>query len=178
VAEPDSIHDAKVVDPYLLPPERQGWRGLTVGGQHKRKAWTVLHNEQVLVTALLLIPGERTIRHSHETGELSIHYYGDLRPVVSWNPPGHVHPALSASSAAAAGALTVEAASDATNDPALEAILRAILNEQARLRDRLDEMMRVRPAPFVIIDVLFPPFKTTIEDAAVDSKTVVGQWWD
>src|SRR5262249_16788475 len=60
----------------------------------KRKWWTVLHNDQVLVTALLLIPGERSVRHSHETGELSIHYDGELRPVVVWNPPGVLHPSI------------------------------------------------------------------------------------
>jgi len=178
MAEPDSIRDAKAVDPYLLPAERQGWRGLTVGGQHKRKAWTVLHNEQVLVTALLLIPGERTIRHSHETGELSIHYYGELRPVVSWNPPGHVHPALSAAPASSAGGPAAELAAAAAGNAAIVAILQTLVDEQTRLRERLDELTRSHPAPFVIIDVLFPPFKTTIEDAAAGSKTVVGQWWD
>src|SRR5712692_10094698 len=92
--EASSITEKSEVDPYLLPPELQGWRGLSIPGNHKRKWYTVLHNEQVLVTALLLIPGERSVRHSHETGELSIHYYGEMNPVVSWNPPGVVHPSL------------------------------------------------------------------------------------
>jgi hypothetical protein len=31
----------------------------------------------------------------------------------------------------------------------------------------------------VIIDVLFPPFKTTIDDPVLpEKKTVVGQWFD
>ena len=58
--------------PYTLPEERQGWRGVTIGGHHKRKASTVLNNEQVLVTALMLIPGERPIRHSLVSGGISI----------------------------------------------------------------------------------------------------------
>jgi hypothetical protein len=182
MAEPDSIADAKHVDPYLLPPERQGWRGLGVPGAHKRKWYTILHNEQVLVTALLLIPGERSIRHSHESGELSIHYYGDLNPVVSWNPPGALHPSL-AEGAAAGGSelerMVGEAAAQAGSNSAMGQLLRGLLEEQLRLRERLDEVLRPRPAPFVIVDILFPPFKTKIDDpAAPDQRTVVGQWYD
>src|ERR1700688_142016 len=95
MAELDSIDEAKEINPYLLAPRQQGWRGLSIPGNHKRKWYTVLHNEQVLVTALLLIPGERSIRHSHESGELSIHYFGDLNPEVTWNPPGMLHPSPS-----------------------------------------------------------------------------------
>ena len=84
----DPLHVSSETDPFSLPPERHGWRGLGLPGHRKRKWWTVLHNDQVLVTALLLIPGERSVRHSHETGELSIHYDGEMRPVVVWNPPG------------------------------------------------------------------------------------------
>src|ERR1700686_5284707 len=88
----DSLHTPSQSDPYSLPAERHGWRGLSVPGHRKRKWWTLLHNEQVLVTALLLIPGEESVRHSHESGELSIAYDGQLRPVVRWHPPGMVHP--------------------------------------------------------------------------------------
>ncbi len=45
----------------------------------------------VLVTALLLIPGERSIRHSHESGELSIAFSSELTPIVTWHPPGELH---------------------------------------------------------------------------------------
>ena len=79
------------INPYALAADRQGWRGLSLDGNCKRKAYTLLHNDQVLVTALLLIPGERSIRHSHETGELSVHFSGELRPSVTWNPPGVLH---------------------------------------------------------------------------------------
>ncbi len=178
----DSINDAKHVDPYRLPADRQGWRGLSVPGAHKRKWYTVLHNEQVLVTALLLIPGERSIRHSHESGELSIHYYGDLNPVVSWNPPGALHPSLAGTGTDGGSDLermVSEAAAQAAGNPAMGQLLHGLLEEQLRLRERLDELLQPKPAPFIIVDVLFPPFKTTIDDPAVpERRTVVGQWYD
>ena len=69
----DSLAIPSEGDPFTLPAERHGWRGLGLAGHHKRKWWTLLHNDQVLVTALLLIPGEHSVRHSHESGDLSIH---------------------------------------------------------------------------------------------------------
>ena len=39
----------------------------------------------------------------------------------------------------------------------------------------LDALARGKPSPFIIVDVLFPPFKTTIVDPAYpEHKTVVG----
>jgi hypothetical protein len=182
MAEPDSIRDERHVDPYLLPADRQGWRGLSIPGNHKRKWYTVLHTEQVLVTALLLIPGERSIRHSHETGELSIHYSGELNPVVSWNPPGVVHPNAPSPAPSAASALeqqVSEAVRLSSGDQAMGHLLQELLEEQLRLRERLEEVVKPKLSPFMIIDILFPPFKTTIDDPAVpDKKTVVGQWYD
>ena len=60
-------------------------------GAHKRKWYTLVENDKCLVTALLLIPGEVGIRHSHESGELSVHFSDEMRPEVTWNPPGMVH---------------------------------------------------------------------------------------
>jgi hypothetical protein len=41
------------------------------------------------------------------------------------------------------------------------------------------ELSRPRPGLHVAIDVLFPPFKTTIDDPAYPEKlTVTGQWYD
>src|ERR1700688_4090717 len=119
MAELDSIDEAKEINPYLLAPRQQGWRGLSIPGNHKRKWYTVLHNEQVLVTALLLIPGERSIRHSHETGELSIHYDGEMRPVISWNPPGALHPNAPAPAADSVQALLAEATAQTAGGPEL-----------------------------------------------------------
>src|SRR5712692_8102824 len=68
-----------------------GWRGSNLPGNHKRKWYTVLQNEFVLVTALVVLPGEQSIRHTHETGELNISFAGENRPFVRWNPPGLPH---------------------------------------------------------------------------------------
>ena len=57
-------------NPYFLPDDRHGWRGLSLPGHRRRKWWTLLHNDTVLVTALMLIPGEASVRHSHESGDL------------------------------------------------------------------------------------------------------------
>jgi hypothetical protein len=179
MADPDSVMVEKHVNPYLLPADQQGWRGLSVPGSHKRKWYTVLHNEQVLVTALLLIPGERSIRHSHETGELSIHYFGELKPEVSWNPPGMIHGgAPAAAQPSALESMVKEAAAQSAGNPALGQLLHGLLEEQLQLRERL-EALRPRPAPFIIVDILFPPFKTTVDDPAVPGgKTITGQWYD
>ena len=181
MTEPESVMVAKRVNPYLLPPDQQGWRGLTVPGPHKRKWYTVLHNEQVLVTALLLIPGERSIRHSHETGELSIHYFGEMNPEISWNPPGIIHggPPPASSDPSSLEHMVNEAAAQSAGNPALGQLLHGLLEEQLHLRERLDEALRPRPSPFVIVDILFPPFKTTVDDPdEPGGKTVVGQWYD
>ena len=167
------------VDPFTLPAERHGWRGLGVPGHHKRKWWTLLHNEQVLVTALLLIPGERSVRHSHETGELSIHYDAALHPIVVWHPPGEVHPGVAAGSAQDDVTSAAEQARATTTDPAMAELLARLIADQRELRRKLDATARASVQPRIIVDVLFPPFKTTIDDPAVaEKKTIVGQWYD
>ena len=180
MADLDPIGEAKRANPYLLPASRQGWRGLSVEGNNKRKAWTLLHNDQVLVTALLLIPGERSIRHSHATGELSIHYQGELTPVVSWNPPGVLHPGAPAPPAPQdLAAMASEAAAKAGDNRELSRLIEAIVEEHLQVKERLQEILQARTAPFVIVDVLFPPFETTIDDPAVaEKRTITGQWWD
>ena len=161
-----------------------GWRGLTVPGNHKRKWYTVLHNDKVLVTALLLMPGEVSIRHSHESGELSIHYNGEMRPGVSWNPPGVLHggpaPVPSLGQELAEG-LADRDALLRSNNPDVVTLVHHInlLEEQLQeMRRALAERLRPEPAPRVIVDILFPPFRTTIDDPASPSKTVTGQWFD
>ena len=164
------------VDPFTLPPERHGWRGLSLPGHRKRKWWTLLHNEQVLVTALLLIPGERSVRHSHETGELSIHYEAPLHPVVLWHPPGELHPSAPGGTDVT---LAAEEARRTTSDASMAELLARLIADQRELRDRLDRLARATTQPRIILDILFPPFKTTIEDPDIsEKKTVVGQWYD
>jgi hypothetical protein len=178
----DPVNAASETDPYTLPAERHGWRGLSVPGNRKRKWWTVLHNDQVLVTALLLIPGERSVRHSHQTGELSIHYDGELRPVVVWNPPGVLHPNIPPAPGEPVTdelVAAAETARRATQDSAMAELLTRLLVDQRELRDKIDALARGKPSPFVIIDVLFPPFTTTIDDPAYPAtSTIAGQWYD
>jgi hypothetical protein len=173
----DPLDTPAEVDPFRLPAERHGWRGIGLPGHRKRKWWTLLHNEQVLVTALLLIPGERSVRHSHETGELSIHYDAALHPVVLWHPPGELHPSISAP----VDSGLAEAAEDArrTADAPMAELLARLIADQRDLRQKLDALARASVQPRIIVDILFPPFKTTIDDPAIaEKKTIVGQWYD
>jgi hypothetical protein len=167
------------VDPFTLSAERHGWRGLSLPGHHKRKWWTLLHNEKVLVTALLLIPGERSVRHSHETGELSIHYNAALHPIVAWHPPGELHPSIAPAPGADDLDRAAEHARNTTADSAMAEILSRLIADQRELRHKLDRLARGSVQPRIIVDILFPPFKTTIDDPDIaEKKTVVGQWYD
>jgi hypothetical protein len=52
-------------------------------------------------------------------------------------------------------------------------------SELQTLQERLLEHLRPEPVPTLIVDILFPPFKTTIGDPRYpEKKTVVGQWFD
>ena len=165
-------------NPYTVPPGQQGWRGLGVPEVNaKRKAYTLFWNEQVLVCGLLLMPGERSIRHSHETGELSITFSDALHPSVGYTPGGVVH---------GGNAPAAEPASDATvlrdaltaGMPELKQLIDQMLEEQARLRQEI-EALRAPAGPRMLIDILFPPFKTTIDDPAYPEKVeIVGPWYD
>jgi hypothetical protein len=47
------------------------------------------------------------------------------------------------------------------------------------LHRQFHELKTPEAGPEVIIDILFPPFKTTLDDPAYGEKrTVVGQWFD
>ena len=173
------------INPYTLPANEQGWRGLTVSGNHKRKWYTVLQNDRLLVTALLLIPGEASIRHSHESGELSVHFADAMRPEVTWNPPGVVHggpaPAKPSLSEAVAESLKQQQSTLASGSADIAAIVEQIMALQTQMQElerQLRDQLRPAPSPRVIVDILFPPFRTTIDDPAAESKTVTGQWFD
>jgi hypothetical protein len=72
-----------------------------------------------------------------------------------------------------------EQARRATQDSAMAELLTRLLVDQREMRRKLDALARRRPSPFIIVDVLFPPFKTTIDDPAyAEKKTIVGQWYD
>ena len=169
------------INPYTLPEGQHGWRGLSVPGNHKRKWYTIIHNEQVLVTALLLIPGEKSIRHSHESGELSIHFLGELKPRVTWNPPGVLHgpPVKQDSDQGMDEELTNL---ERSSNPEVVNLVRQISQMQLQiqqLHEGLQRLLTPEPSPRVIVDILFPPFKSTIDDPAYpERKTVIGQWYD
>ena len=171
------------INPYLLPADQQGWRGESIPGAHKRKWYTIVENETCLVTAMLLIPGEGGIRHSHETGELSVHFSDEFRPEVSWNPPGMVHggvPGPANPVESAINGLLDEKAIAASGNPEFAKLIANVLEAHIKRVDEiLEQKTKPAPAPRVIVDILFPPFKTTIVDPGVaDTKTVTGQWYD
>ncbi|HLG74170.1 MAG TPA: hypothetical protein VK009_27435 [Chloroflexota bacterium] len=182
---PHSGDRAQRINPFTVPEGEHGWRGLSAPPNMKRKYYTVLHNEQVLVTALLLMPGERSVRHSHETGELSISFTGELTPIITWHPPGELHgpPEIETSTLLQipASFQALEASLSESN-PEIGQLFDYMRELNAKLQEmeqRMAELRRPEPKPRVIVDVLFPPFKTTIDDPAIPEKrTIVGQWDD
>jgi len=168
------------VSPYTVPPEQQGWRGLGVPHVNaKRRAYTLLWNEQVLVCALLLLPGERSIRHSHETGELSITFSDALHPTVGYTPGGVIHGGDAPQAAASSdGAAMLSKTLLEAGGPEVKQLVDQLLEEQRQLRREL-EALRSPAGPRMLIDILFPPFKTTIDDPAYPEKReIVGPWHD
>lgn len=165
-------------NPYTVPSDQQGWRGLSVPDVNaKRRAYTLFWNEQVLVCGLVILPGERSIRHSHETGELSITFSDALHPSVGYTPGGVIHGGESAPAPADTSA-TVLAEALTAGMPELKQLLDQMLEEQANLRRSL-EQLRAPAGPRMLIDILFPPFKTTIDDPAYPEKReIVGPWYD
>ena len=168
------------VNPYTVPLDEHGWRGLGAAGvSAKRRAYTLLWNDQVLVCGLLLLPGERSIRHSHEGGELSITFSDALHPSVGYTPSGILH----GGTVEAQGRPDQRAAlADAVGgdlDPKLAGFLEQMLEEQRRLRAMIDELRAPVPGPRILIDITFPPFTTTIDDPAyAEKRTIVGPWYD
>ena len=176
----DPISSSIPVRTNVFAVADHGWRGLGVQGNHKRKWYTVLHNEFVLVTAFVSLPGEISIRHTHETGELNISFTDPTRPMVHWNPPGQLHGGT-ATVATSELDNRVRGAIDrvGSRDPDLKSLLEEILQREVDIGSRLDELMLPQPGLRVAIDCLFPPFKTTIDDPLYpEKKTVIGQWYD
>jgi hypothetical protein len=176
--EQQPITSPQRVNPYTVPADHQGWRGLGVPDvSAKRRAYTLFWNEQVLVCGLLLLPGERSIRHSHETGELSITFSDALHPSVGYTPGGVVHGGSPEPAQASEGAAVLAEALTA-GMPELKQLLEQMLEEQQRLRRTIEEL-RAPAGPRMLIDILFPPFKTTIVDPAYpERRTIVGPWYD
>ena len=165
-------------NPYTVSEDHQGWRGLGIPDVNaKRRAYTLFWNEQVLVCGLLLLPGERSIRHSHETGELSITFSDALHPSVGYTPGGVLHGGTSQPPEPASDAPMLRDALTA-GMPELKPLIDQMLEEQARLRREI-ESLRAPAGPRMLIDILFPPFKTTIDDPAYAERVeIVGPWYD
>jgi hypothetical protein len=174
------------INPFTLPDDQKGWRGMEVHGKPRRRVFTVLENEHVLVTALMQLPGEPGVRHSHDSGELSFRWAGDMTPFITWHPKGDWHggaaevrPNLS-NEVTEALALLRDQLSKGSEETA------AILSVADKLQDQINQMTyQQRNAkspeggPGLIIDCLFPPFLTIIEDEDYPEKrTITGQWYD
>ncbi len=174
------------INPFQLPDEQKGWRGLEVSGRPRRRVFTVLETSQVLVTALLQLPGEPGVRHSHETGELSFRWAGGAAPFITWRPPGEWH--------GGAAEIRADKAREVADGLALlrsqlhagSAEIESLLSIAEALQQQIDALQRqTRNAagpeggPGLIIDLLFPPFRTTIDDPSYpEVRTITGQWLD
>jgi len=167
------------VNPYTVPQDHQGWRGLGAPEvSAKRRAYTLLWNEQVLVCGLLLLPGERSIRHSHETGELSITFADSLHPSVGYTPGGVLHGGPPPAAGSSEGASVLTEALTGAGAPELKQLVDQMLEEQEQLRRTIEEL-RAPAGPRMLIDILFPPFKTTIDDPAyAEKREITGPWYD
>lgn len=162
----------------------QGWRGATVPGAPKRKIYTVLQNEEVLVTLLLRFPGETGpvgAGHYHDSGELSISFEGGVTPSVGWSPPGHPHlHGAARNPGKELGDIISQVAQD--GGPNQETVKLATQLSQLLqvpvVGNWLDDLFKPEPHLIVALDILFPPFTTYVAEPGGGFRKVVGQWYD
>ena len=174
------------INPFQLPEEQKGWRGLEVSGRPRRRVFTVLETDQVLVTALMQLPGEPGVRHSHESGELSFRWNGDMTPFITWHPPGEWHGGAaeirankSQEVAEGLALLRSQLKSGSTEVKSLLDIAASLQDQVDTLQHQVRNMHGPVGGPGLIIDLLFPPFKTTIDDDSYpEIRTLTGQWYD
>lgn len=174
------------VNPFAVPPEQMGWRGATLPGEHRRRVYTVLHNNNILVTALLLLPGQSGFRHSHESGELGITFSGSMSPLISWTPPGLLHGGAEPPTPAQdlmAKLAEMKVPDVVTDSPEIT----QLLEQMAQMREytgllhaEVDQLRAPEPGPRLLVEMLFPPFRTTVEDPRYPggTRTFQGQWYD
>ena len=61
----------------------------------------------------------------------------------------------------------------------LVTMITELQEQMEELQQQLRDALRPAPAPRVIIDIIFPPFRTLVDDPVLpDKKVVVGQWYD
>ena len=174
------------INPFTLPEDQKGWRGLEVTGRPRRRVFSVLETDQVLVTALMQLPGEPGVRHSHESGELSFRWAGEMTPFITWHPGGEWHGGVAEARANPAGEVAEALALLRDRTKSGNAEMKALLDVADRLQHQIDQLQyqlknTKGPAggPGLIIDCLFPPFRTTIDDPAYpEVREITGQWYD
>lgn len=173
-------------NPFAVPAEQMGWRGETLPGEHRRRVYTVLHNDNVLVTALLLLPGQSGFRHSHESGELGITFSGAMHPMVSWTPAGLLHPSAEAPTPAQdllEKLAEMKVPEVVTESPEVAALVEQMAQMHEYIRLLCSEVQQLRttePGPRLLVEMLFPPFRTTVDDPRYPGgqRTFQGQWYD
>jgi hypothetical protein len=58
-------------------------------------------------------------------------------------------------------------------------LLERLVIDNREMRSKLDAIAQAQREPRIIVDVLFPPFKTTIDDPGYPEQvTIAGQWYD
>ncbi len=177
---------APEINPFTLPEDQKGWRGLEVSGRPRRRVFSVLETDQVLVTALMQLPGEPGVRHSHESGELSFRWAGEMTPFITWHPGGEWHggaaevrPTAGNDVAEALALLSDQLKSGNTETQALLGVAGKLQEQIDLLQYQLKNTKGPAGGPGLIIDCLFPPFKTTIDDPTYPSvREITGQWYD
>ena len=177
---------APMINPFTLPEDQKGWRGMELTGHPRRRVFSVLETDQVLVTALMQMPGEPGVRHSHESGELSFRWAGDMTPFITWHPPGEWHGGIAEARANQANevaeALTLlrnQLATGSAETAALLGVADKLQEQISALQEQVRNAKGPAGGPGLIIDCLFPPFKTTIDDPGYPSvREITGQWYD
>lgn len=164
------------VSPFTVPEEQTGWRRMSVPGNFKRKVFTMYWNEQFMVQANLSW-GEKGVRHTHASGELTISFADALHPQLHYNPPGVWHGGSAEGGRAESDLSLLEKLPKA--DPALIDFIKQLVEQQQALRKQVQALQRP-PGPHIDLDILFPPFQTTIDDPNYPGSpnTITGPWED
>jgi hypothetical protein len=104
-----------------------------------------------------------------------------MQPGITWHPPGVFHSGAppTAPDEAARQARENELLRTAADSPFAD-LLAQLVRDNRDMRHKLDAISKSQIAPRIIVDILFPPFRTTIDDPTYPERTkvVTGQWYD